>query len=149
MKRTNYKLVPYSEENYEFVYNVKKIAYKKYVEHYFKEWNEELQREMYDKFINDRAKHIKLIVVGNEKVGFIEGLDINETEYEQGNICILPKFQGQGIGTDFLNNVINEHKHQDIYLKVFKINPAQELYKRLGFTIINETYSHFNMVRKK
>ena len=47
-----YKLKKYSDNYYNFVYEVKKEAYKKYVEENFGEWDEEVQKEYFDKFIN-------------------------------------------------------------------------------------------------
>ena len=40
----NIKLVPYTDSDYEFVYEVKKNAYIKYVEACWGPWNEEVQR---------------------------------------------------------------------------------------------------------
>ena len=87
-------------------------------------------------------------MVDDEPIGFVDGQDISATEFEQGNICIAKPYQNKGIGTDFLTNLINSHPTQNISLRVFKQNPAQNLYKRLGFEIIGETKTHFNMLRK-
>ena len=47
------KLVSYTDEDYNFVYEVKKNAYKKYVEQYYGEWNEDEQLKYYNElFIN-------------------------------------------------------------------------------------------------
>lgn len=45
------QLVPYTDEYYNFVYEVKKNAYKKYVEECWGMWDEEAQREYFKKFI--------------------------------------------------------------------------------------------------
>ena len=85
----------------------------------------------------------------NKNIGFFsEGEDTIDV-YRPNNVCLLPEYRGQGIGTDVLNRAIEQHKNQDIYLKVFKSNPAQNLYKRLGFEIIEETRSHYLMKRAK
>ena len=44
-------LVPYTDDDYEFVYEVKKNAYKKYVEECWGSWVEEDQRAYFEKFI--------------------------------------------------------------------------------------------------
>ena len=44
----NIKLIPYKDEDYEFVFEVKKNAYKKYVEKYWGSWNEDEQRKYYE-----------------------------------------------------------------------------------------------------
>ena len=48
----DYKLVPYTDDFYHFVYDLKKTAYKKYVEECWGEWNEAAQQEMFDRFID-------------------------------------------------------------------------------------------------
>ena len=135
----------YVETDYDFVYNVKKICYKKYVDEYYDGWNDEMQHKMFDNFLETEKENIKIILIGNEKIGFTNGKLLPNGEYEQGNICILPQWQGHGIGTAILKEVISEHKNCNIVLRVFKSNPAQHLYERLGFTKYNETNSHFLM----
>ena len=48
----NIRLVQYTDEDYKFVYEVKKNAYKKYVEQYYGEWNEEEQIKYFNSFIS-------------------------------------------------------------------------------------------------
>ena len=55
----------YSENDYQFVYDVKKLVYQKYVEANWGEWNEEKQLEMFEEFINEHSKDIKISVVNN------------------------------------------------------------------------------------
>lgn len=147
MTAPNFKLVPYKKEDYNFIFRVKKISYETYVKHFFGEWNNEVQKEMFDKFIKESSDNIFLIKIKNKKVGFING-QIGDDCYNQGNICILPKFQNQGIGTKILKSIIESHKTMDIKLKVFKNNPARNLYERLGFQIDGETNSHYLMTKK-
>lgn len=142
-----YKLKDYKNEDYNFIYDIKKISYKKYVEEYYGEWIEKQQLEMFDKYLSMSAKNIKLIEVQGETIGFLEGFENLSGEYEIGNICILPKFQGQGIGSVILKDILFKYKNKNVYLRVFKSNPAQNLYKRLGFEIIEETRTHFNMIK--
>ena len=51
-----YQLVPYTHENYDFVYEVKKNAYKKYVEEYWGTWNDKEQQIRFKSSI-DRNKN--------------------------------------------------------------------------------------------
>ena len=139
----------YKSSDYEFIYNLKKICYKKYVDEFFGGWNEEIQRKMYEEFILEKRNDIRLLYVNDNLVGFVDGRNKDKYSYEQGNICLLPEFRGKGIGSWYLNEVIKNHKNKDIYLRVFKSNPAQNLYKRFGFEIYDETKSHYLMVRKR
>lgn len=135
----------YAETDYDFIYDVKKIGYKKYVDEYFGGWNDEVQHKMFNNFIEEEKENIEIILCGTERIGFINGKLLPNGEYEQGNICILPQWQGKGIGTTILNRIIAEHKNCDIVLRVFKSNPAKHLYERLGFKTYSETISHYLM----
>ena len=143
-----YNLRPYIQSDREFVYYVKKVVYKSYVETNWGEWDEEKQRTMFDEFISDFAKEIKIIIINGEMAGFFHGNDIDEKTYEQRNICLLPAFQGKGIGTNILKKTIENHLSQNIILRCFKQNPVVNLYKRLGFEIIEELPHHYKMMRK-
>jgi ribosomal protein S18 acetylase RimI-like enzyme len=148
MKNLKFELIPYTASSYDFVYGVKKTVYKKYVEEIFGEWNDKFQHEMFDKFLQSCGGGIFLIVLNDKKIGFVNGKSVSDISFDLGNICILPEYQGNGIGTKLLLGLIEKHKSQDIYLRVFKQNPAKNLYERLGFEVYGETETHFLMVRK-
>lgn len=148
MKITNYTLVPYTDKDYNFIYETKKQAYKTYVEQNYGAWVEQDQLEMFKTFIEDRKNNIQIITLDNKQIGFVDGKVVSNTLYEQGNICVVPEYQNKGIGTHYLTTLINSHPDKNISLRVFKQNPAQNLYKRLGFEITGETKTHFNMMKK-
>jgi ribosomal protein S18 acetylase RimI-like enzyme len=58
--------------------------------------------------------------------------------YHIVDILILPNHQNKGVGTQIIKTVIKEakEKSKDISLMVASHNPAKNLYKRLGFEII-------------
>ena len=125
------------------------VAYKKYVEANWGEWNDQKQREMFVDFIKTYGKDIKIIMLDNKRIGFYHGENFKNDEYEIGNICIIPEYQGLGIGTKVLTDIINKHKNQDIYLRYFKQNPVEKLYVRLGFELCEVMQYHNKMVLKK
>lgn len=90
----NYKLIPYTQLYYDFVYEVKKNAYIKYVEEIWGQWNDEVQKELFDKFINNVINDAYIITMNGEDIGFFNGETLDEENYEIGNICIVPKYQG-------------------------------------------------------
>lgn len=137
----------YTKKDYDYIYDVKKAAYQKYVEVYYG-WDEDVQQKMYKDFLKERGKNIKIILVNGEYAGFMDGCDLENGDYEQGNIIIVPKFQGRGLGTKILTDVLEKHKHQNVHLRVFKNNPAKNLYERLGFVTTGETRSHYLMVNR-
>ena len=144
-----YSTTPYTLNDYDFVYNTKKTVYKQYVQANWGEWNEEKQQEMFNSFIDEYSKDIVIIIKDNHKIGFYHGENIDNNNYEIGNICILPEFQGQGIGTTILKNIISQHNTKNIHLQFFKQNPVKNLYLRLGFEIIEELPYHFKMILKQ
>ena len=145
-----FRLVKFNEQDdYNFVYELKKLAYKKYVEKFFGAWNEQQQLDMYKAFLEERKNNIKIIIIDNKKAGFIDGKIIDEITYEQGNICLAPEFQGQGIGTKLLQNIFKTYRNKNIKLRVFKTNPAKKLYERLGFITCDETTAHYVMLKKQ
>ena len=143
------KLVPYSDNDYEFVYDIKKNAYKKYVVECWGSWNDDDQRKYYDTFINSVKENAFIIMNGNEKIGFYNGEVLENNSYEIGNICIIPKYQGNGIGTMILNNIIEKYKDKNIEIQYFKNNPVGALYERLGFVLNGETEFHYQMIKKR
>ena len=144
-----YILEPYTDEYYDFVYDVKKNAYIKYVEECWGKWVEEDQKEYFKKFIGTYKNSSYIIKVGDKAIGFYNDEDLEDGSYEVGNICIIPEYQGKGIGTDILKHKIEEHKNQDVKIQFFKQNPVGELYKRLGFIPNGETQFHYQMIKPK
>ena len=143
------KLVLYTDEDYEFVYEVKKNAYKKYVEECWGSWIEENQRKYFENFINAVKNNAYIIMDGNTKIGFYNGELLENGNYEVVNICIIPEYQGKGIGTKILKDKLEEYKDYDIEIQYFKQNPVGNLYKRLGFIPNKEKEFHYTMIKKK
>lgn len=142
-----YKLIPITLNDYEFIYDVKKNAYKEYVEANWGTWNDEVQRELFKKFIDANSNNIYIIYLGTDKVGFYQGVELDNGDYEIGNICIIPEYQGKGLGTKLLNDILIEHENQNIHLQYFKQNPVGNLYLKLGFVPNGETNYHYQMLK--
>ncbi len=143
------KLIPYKDEDYEFVYEVKKNAYKKYVEECWGAWVEEDQRKYFEKFIETVKGNAFIILCGDTKIGFYNGELLENGYYEVGNICIIPEYQRQGIGTKILKDILEKYKNYDIVIQYFKQNPVGNLYKKLGFVPDKEKEFHYTMVKPK
>ena len=145
----SYKLIKYTEEYYEFVYEVKKNAYIKYVEEIWGPWNETDQRNYFQRFIDTYKNSAYIIEVDGKPIGFFNDEIVDDNTYEIGNICIIPSFQGKGLGTKILTDIIKDHSNQDIKLQYFKQNPVGKLYKKLGFITNGETEYHYQMIKRK
>ena len=145
----NYNLKPYEDNDYDFVYYVKKIVYKDYVIENYGSWDEDQQKGMFKTYIENAFNNIQIVLVEDKKAGFFDGCNILNGDYQINNICLLPEFQGKGIGGKFLEKVIAEHKDQNIHLKVFKQNRAKKLYEKLGFVVCDETETQYIMIKEK
>ena len=148
MKET-IKLVPYTDNDYEFVYNVKKGAYKEYVEQCWGKWDDIDQKNRFKESMEKTFDRTYIIMFNNERIGFYQGQVVNERTYYIENICIIPKYQGKGIGTEILKSVINEYSDKNIEIQYFKQNPVGNLYKKLGFEPNGETEFHYQMIKRK
>ena len=80
-----------------------------------------------------KAERSYIIVYGDAKIGFYNGELLDNGHYEVGNICIIPEYQGRGIGTKILKDILEKYKNFDIEIQYFKQNPVGKLYKKLGF----------------
>ena len=147
MANQKYGLRKITEADYNFIYQVKKDAYKKYVEICFGSWKEEQQKEYFKKFIEAYKEGAYIITLDGRDIGFYNGCAI-DNKYEIGNICIIPEYQNRGIGTDILNYVLSENQGKEITIQYFKQNPVGRLYERLGFKLIGETQFHYQMVKE-
>ena len=139
----------YKDEDYDFVYIVKKNVYKEYVINYWNEWNEKEQKKYFDNFIGSVKDNAYIIQYDNIDIGFYNGHVVENGNYKIGNICIIPEYQNKGIGTKILKDIITLYNNTDIELQCFKTNPVKELYERLGFKVYEETEFHYKMKKNK
>jgi len=145
----NIILKKYTENYYDFVYDVKKTAYRKYVEECWGVWDEEQQKEYFKKFINIYHNSSYIIEFDGKDIGFYNDELLEDGTYEIGNICIIPEYKGKGIGTQILKDILEKNKYHDIKIQFFKQNPVGKLYKRLGFISYGETQFHYQMIKPK
>ena len=147
-----YNMRPYIDnefhKDYDFVYEVKKNAYKKYVEECWGSWIEEDQRNYFKNFIEQVKENAYIIQLNGKDIGFYNGEILEDGSYEIGNICIIPEYQGRGIGTEILKDMIELHQQEDIHIQYFKQNPVGNLYRRLGFKENGETKFHYQMIKQ-
>ena len=143
-----YKLIPITEEDYEFIYELKKNAYKEYVEANWGAWDETAQREYFKKFIEVYKDTTYLIQLDEKVIGFYNDEFLENGDYEVGNICIVPEYQGRGIGTKILKDIMEQYADKNIHIQYFKQNPVGKLYERLGFVANGETKTHYQMIKQ-
>jgi ribosomal protein S18 acetylase RimI-like enzyme len=130
-------------DDFDFLWRLHNAALKVYVEKTWG-WDEERQRELFAENFN--AINGELIVVDDADAGYLWTIE-KETETLLVSIRLLPEYQNKGIGTKVIKNVLTKSK-KPVRLQVLKINPAQNLYKRLSFETVSETEMHFIMRTK-
>jgi len=135
--KTSQSLRPANHHDYDFLHHVHKATLKKYITQIWG-WDENWQRDHFrDHF--DPAKRQIIVLNGND-IGAI-GIEKREGDIFLAYIAILPDYQGQGIGTTLIRQLLSEafEAGSAVVIHVLKGNPAKHLYERLGFTVVKET----------
>ena len=128
---------PARDNNYEWVFELKKATEKDYIRAIFG-WDEEVQREFHKRaWLQEKPTIISL---GNAKIGTYL-LQERGYGYYFARFLILPEHQGRGIGSRVLSAVTKEldREHTACRLGYLQSNPrVSELHKRFGFVIHKE-----------
>jgi ribosomal protein S18 acetylase RimI-like enzyme len=127
-------------QDIEFLWNLNNLVMKDYVTQTWG-WDEDWQRQYFVK--NFDKNNGEILVFDNADIGFYRVIE-KQNETFLVSILILPEFQNKGIGTKLIQDLILL-KTKPIRLQVLKVNPAQNLYKRLGFKQVSETETHLIM----
>jgi ribosomal protein S18 acetylase RimI-like enzyme len=74
----------------------------------------------------------------------------HDHEFVLVDIAILPEYRGAGIGSRLLQQLLDRAASADkaVRLQVFKTNPAQRLYAKLGFAEVGEQSMYIEMTCK-
>ena len=134
-----------SEIDSAFCYQVKKEAIGPYVAQIWG-WDEVFQQEFHAHYFEILQPEI--IVFQEGDIGTIV-IARHDDHLHLGEFYLLPQFQGQGIGTLLLEQLIQEAQFArlPVRLEVLKINPVQSLYARHGFVTVGQREHHFLMER--
>ena len=123
------------------------IQYKKDIIYMYSKDLAEDERNKIDEYVinsvNETFKDYYNIIIDDKIIGSV---CIKELENAKllDEIYLEKEFRNKGIGTDIFRKIIENNKN--IYLWVYKKNKkAVLLYKRLGFTIEEETESRYYM----
>ena len=137
----------YTPMDYDFVYQLKKICYYPYVSEIWG-WDEEKQTDYFNAFMENAKENMNIVYSRGKRIGMINwSVDGDTCELE--NICILPEYRNQGIGSRLLAETIESSGFSKVRLQAFKKNPVIHLYHRLGFSIVEETENHYRMLLEK
>jgi len=88
----------------------------------------------------------RLVHVDGQLAGLL-AVKVHAEHVQLVKLFLLPSFQGRGIGTRLVRQVMAQAAAQErpVRLRVLRVNPAQRLYLRLGFVITDETPERLTM----
>jgi len=140
---TGYQLRPATHDDYNFLYRLH-VAAMQYLVAQVWGWDDARQEQFFVDHFDPSGSRI--VVVNGVDAGTV-AIEWREDAAFIRGIEILPDYQGCGLGTAVLREVIAEAAARDlpVTLQVLKINHARRLYERLGFAITGETETHYLM----
>ena len=132
------------EKDIDFLYALHVATMKEYVDQTWG-WDDAFQEAVFRK--NYAPAEIQIITYDGRDMGMLSVEERDEDVF----LCAIevhPEYQRKGIATAIINSIIHEgvQKTKPVRLRVLKVNPAKQLYERLGFSVVEETPSHYIMM---
>ena len=130
----------------EFVFAVKKAAFREYVEQIWG-WDDTYQKGLHNRRF--ASQDLRIIQFHGTDVGFLSTSNTSDT-LKVDQLYILPEYQGRGVGATCMKRIIDDAnlEQKPVTLQVLKINTrATAFYQRLRFIIVDENSTHFQMKR--
>lgn len=124
-----------SEADVHFLFELHRQALSPYVEQTWG-WDEAWQRDHLRK---------RFSPVTSTDIVIFEGCDVGCIRVQEleswiflDYVALLPEYQGNGLGTHLVRGVMQSaaSKGLPVRLNVLRVNPAKELYERLGFRVV-------------
>ena len=139
---------PATDDDMEFARDCHHRGYRDVVERQFGLWDQEFQDGLFERDWRS-ATHEILLAGGEsgESCGYVS-VEHTAEETHVREIVVLPEFQGRGVATAFLREVMADARSGGVPLRlgVLHENRAFELYSRLGFSECGRTETHVLMV---
>lgn len=131
---------PAKRDDYEFLFNLKKAAEFEAINSVFG-WNEKIQREIHSQEW-EKNKPIIIEVNGISVGSYLINQTIEFLYFER--FFLLPEYQGQGIGTNILKDLVRLSDKYNLSIKLCYLqgNKVATLYKRFNFKVTSED-AHF------
>lgn len=146
----NYTLRECTFDDIDFIFELKKLCLKWYIDIVYG-WDDEIQYIKTKNELNRNIDDMKIICIANIAVG-VTTFSEEDGCYRVGLTMIHPDYQNKGIGSAVIKDYIKLAKkdNKKIIIKTYKDNPAQNLYKRLGFKVchVDSTHIHLEINKK-
>jgi GNAT superfamily N-acetyltransferase len=135
---------PATDADTEFAQKVHHTAYHDVIVRQFGTFNEKMQDHFF--FESWKPETHEIIISDGKDAGFYSIVHLPDHIFVH-ELVLLPEFQGQGIGSRLLKEVLLEAKtkHLPVRLEVLKKNIAHNLYLRFGFKDTGENETHIQM----
>ena len=145
----NYTLRECTFDDIDFIFELKKLCLKWYIDIVYG-WDDEIQYVKTSNELNRNIDYMKIICIDNISVG-VTTFSEEDGCYRVGLTMIHPDYQNKGIGSAVIKDYIKlaEKDNKKIIIKTYKDNPAQNLYKRLGFKVYHEDSIHIHLEMNK
>ena len=131
-------------EDLEFLFELLKVSLGAYVEQTYGAWHDPDQRARF--MARTQPETHRIIEVDGQPVGCL-AVQWLPDQVKLNRVFLLPSVQGRGIGSQLVRQLLAQAQasHLPVRLRVFKVNPAQCLWRRLGFAVVGETETHVLM----
>lgn len=106
-------------------------------------WDEADQRRRFEAAFEPGLRWI--IEHAGRAIGMLQ-VDFDATPVRLLNLQVAPSHQRRGLGSAVIGDVVRRAGARGVWLQVLKVNPAKALYARLGFGVIAETATHWQML---
>jgi len=124
----------------DFVFRVTEACMRSYAEQTWGRWDESKVRSAFTP-----ATH-QIIQYKGHDIGCL-ALEDSAADIVLDKLFILPAYQNRGIGTSILRHLIGEARaaRKPLRLSVLVVNPARQLYERMGFAVTRSTPERHHM----
>ncbi len=143
-----YRLVETTSSDEAWLDDLRRRAYRDLFVETWGGWDEERHVRHFHACL--RRGHISAIEVAGDRVGMIQTLT-HAGHVEIAEIQVDPRFQGRGIGTIVLRDVLSSAGDESLAVRLSvgrRNQKAIHLYHRLGFELVERSATHYHMQRE-
>lgn len=134
---------PTVRSDFDFLWRLHLESMREYIEKTF-DWDLDVQRGFIKRAAD--AEVGKILIIDDTDAGYWNVIE-SEEEVLLHLVVLLPEFRNRGIGTKLITELLNDSS-KPVRLQVLKVNPARELYERLGFRIREDKETYYEMINE-
>ncbi|WP_417544433.1 GNAT family N-acetyltransferase [Marinobacter sp.] len=142
----NYSLRKARPDDIEWLYELNRKSFVEVVVRQFGKWDEAFQRQIF--FLKwEKPRPAQIIEQGSDRVGVVILEQLKDCNWLH-EIQICPNYQGQGLGTTLLRDLLADARSRGVPLRLQVLHANQDakrLYARMGFLEIERLANHFLM----